>query len=63
MRYAGFIGWINEAAERACVALRETEPDAPGLMTAIRYLNRLGDLLFVMARIENQRGKEEPIEW
>ena len=29
----------------------------------IRYLNRLSDLLFVMARAENRQGGEQQIDW
>ncbi len=38
---------VCRRAERHVVALRRTEPVGPG---PLRYLNRLGDLLFVMAR-------------
>jgi cob(I)alamin adenosyltransferase len=30
---------------------------------ALRYLNRLSDLLFVMARVENRRAGVADIEW
>jgi len=43
---------VCRRAERAVVALAEKEPlDA----TALSYLNRLSDLLFALAREENQR--------
>lgn len=46
-------------AERAVVSLARQE--AIGAF-ALRYLNRLSDLLFVMARYENkQRGVDEPL--
>jgi cob(I)alamin adenosyltransferase len=38
---------VCRRAERRVVALQRTEPVGPG---PLRYLNRLGDLLFVMAR-------------
>lgn len=44
-------------AERRVVALRETETEVNE--TAVRYLNRLSDLLFVMARW--QAGESEPL--
>ncbi|QOJ01667.1 MAG: cob(I)yrinic acid a,c-diamide adenosyltransferase [Phycisphaeraceae bacterium] len=43
-------------AERWAVALRESEPDATN-PEAIRYLNRLSDLLFVMGRVANDQGR------
>jgi cob(I)alamin adenosyltransferase len=47
-------------AERRAVALDRTDPlDA----TALRYLNRLSDLLFVLARLENRRAGEPELEW
>jgi cob(I)alamin adenosyltransferase len=49
-------------AERAMVALREREQDAfePDLLV---YVNRLSDLLFVMARSANQDAGTSEIEW
>ncbi|HEX2425355.1 MAG TPA: cob(I)yrinic acid a,c-diamide adenosyltransferase [Actinomycetota bacterium] len=44
-------------AERRVVALRETETEVNE--AAVRYLNRLSDLLFVMARW--QAGESEPL--
>jgi cob(I)alamin adenosyltransferase len=29
----------------------------------IKYVNRLSDLLFVLARVENRRGGEQQIDW
>lgn len=50
---------VCRRAERAVVALSRAEPI--GSFT-VRYLNRLSDALFVMARYENkQRGVDEPI--
>ena len=50
---------ICRRAERAVVSLAQRE--AVGAH-ALRYLNRLSDLLFVMARYENhERGVPEPL--
>ena len=47
-------------AERRCVALHGREPlDA----VVLGYLNRLSDLLFVMARVENRRAGSGDVEW
>ena len=43
-------------AERAVVTLAKTEPVNP---QAVIYLNRLSDLLFVMARSANDSGKAD----
>lgn len=53
---------ICRRAERAMVALRAGEKDAfePDLLI---YINRLSDLLFVMARRANQRAGTPEIEW
>jgi cob(I)alamin adenosyltransferase len=49
---------VCRRAERRVVALAQQESVSP---EAIRYLNRLSDLLFVMARAVNARlGVEEP---
>ena len=47
-------------AERRAVRLHRDEPlgEAP-----LRYLNRLSDLLFVMARVENLRAGFPETEW
>jgi cob(I)alamin adenosyltransferase len=47
-------------AERCVVSLDRLEPLAP---TAVRYLNRLSDLLFVLARVENRRAGVPDVEW
>jgi cob(I)alamin adenosyltransferase len=50
---------VCRRAERAVVALARKE--AIGAL-ALRYLNRLSDLLFVMSRFENhQRGVDDPL--
>lgn len=46
---------VVRRAERDVVALRAAEPDATGAET-VRYLNRLSDLLFVLARVANDQG-------
>jgi cob(I)alamin adenosyltransferase len=51
---------VCRRAERSCVALDAEEPlDA----TALGYLNRLSDLLFVLARVENRRAGLADVEW
>jgi cob(I)alamin adenosyltransferase len=45
-------------AERAAVALVEVEPEATS-MECVRYLNRLSDLLFVLARAANDDGARD----
>jgi cob(I)alamin adenosyltransferase len=51
---------ICRRAERREVALHAEEPLSAA---ALRYLNRLSDLLFVMARVENRRAGVADIEW
>lgn len=46
-------------AERAMTALAELEPVNPA---ALRYINRLSDLLFTLARLENDGGKAD-VTW
>jgi cob(I)alamin adenosyltransferase len=46
---------IVRRAERAAVALSDAEPVNP---LAVAYLNRLSDLLFILARAENGPGGE-----
>lgn len=45
---------VVRRAERCTVALQQTEPAATN-PEAVRYLNRLSDLLFVLARVANVR--------
>ena len=47
---------VCRRAERLATALAAQEPINP---EAMRYLNRLSDLLFVAARVENSRGKAD----
>lgn len=50
---------VCRRAERRCWALSRTEPVDP---PSLRYLNRLSDLLFVLARVfARARGGSEPL--
>jgi len=49
---------IVRRAERRAVTLAAAEPVNPA---ALRYLNRLSDLLFVLAREENEKAGETPL--
>lgn len=51
---------VCRRAERRAVELHR---DAPVSDVALRYLNRLSDLLFVMARVENRRAGEVDVAW
>lgn len=51
---------VCRRAERRVVSLFHVEPGNPHIIT---YLNRLGDLLFVMARAVNQAEGIEDIIW
>lgn len=51
---------VCRRAERRVVALDEVEPVDPRI---IRYLNRLADLLFVLARWCNHRAGVADVEW
>jgi cob(I)alamin adenosyltransferase len=51
---------VCRRAERCAVALHHEEP-LDG--AALRLLNRLSDLLFVMARVENRRAGVADVEW
>ncbi len=55
-----FARTVCRRAERRCVTLHGSEPLAP---LALRYLNRLSDLLFVLARVENHRAEVADVEW
>ncbi|WP_462186819.1 MULTISPECIES: cob(I)yrinic acid a,c-diamide adenosyltransferase [unclassified Frankia] len=46
---------VVRRAERSIWALLEAEPDRTGPLPA-RYLNRLSDLLFILARVANPEG-------
>ena len=49
---------VCRRAERAAVALA-AEPDEPVSAAALKYLNRLSDLLFVMGRHANTQGSAD----
>jgi len=51
---------VCRRAERRIVTLSRQVAVAP---IVIQYINRLSDLLFVLARVENKRGGEEQIDW
>jgi cob(I)alamin adenosyltransferase len=51
---------VSRRAERAAVALAKTEPVSATLLV---YLNRLSDLLFVLARVANLRAGVEDVPW
>jgi cob(I)alamin adenosyltransferase len=51
---------ICRRAERAIVALGKSEPTGGG---ARRYLNRLSDLLFVIARVLNRHAGRSDVYW
>jgi cob(I)alamin adenosyltransferase len=49
---------VVRRAEREIVEIAFQEPVTPAI---IRYVNRLSDLLFVLARIENDKGKADEL--
>lgn len=49
---------VCRRAERTCVALSEMDGEIVG-KPAIKYLNRLSDLLFVAARWSNDKGRAD----
>ncbi|MDJ0852212.1 MAG: cob(I)yrinic acid a,c-diamide adenosyltransferase [Myxococcota bacterium] len=51
---------VCRRAERRTVALHRAEPVSEA---CLRFLNRLSDLLFVMARVENHRAGVADVEW
>ncbi len=51
---------VCRRAERRAIALHQLEPLNAA---ALRYLNRLSDLLFVLARVENRRAGVADVEW
>jgi cob(I)alamin adenosyltransferase len=51
---------VCRRAEREAVALHRAEPLGAAVLT---YLNRLSDLLFVLARVENRRAGIADVEW
>jgi cob(I)alamin adenosyltransferase len=55
-----FCRTVCRRAERAAVQLSEAEPVSPQVLA---YLNRLSDLLFVLARLANLRAGGREIPW
>jgi cob(I)alamin adenosyltransferase len=51
---------ICRRAERRCWALSRSEPVGA---EALRYLNRLSDLLFVLARVLARRATGSEVMW
>jgi cob(I)alamin adenosyltransferase len=51
---------ICRRAERRLAALAEAEPVAP---VVLAYVNRLSDLLFVLARLANHRARVQELTW
>lgn len=51
---------VCRRAERRVVELAETSPVSPQIIV---YLNRLSDLLFVLARVENARAGVPDVKW
>jgi cob(I)alamin adenosyltransferase len=51
---------VARRAERRVVTLSRSEPINEQMLP---YLNRLSDLLFVMARVANHRENKGDIEW
>ena len=51
---------VCRRAERRAVELHRSEALSAA---SLRYLNRLSDLLFVMARVENVRAGVDDVEW
>lgn len=52
---------VCRRAERICVAMQEAGEDIPDLI--LRYLNRLSDFLFVLARYLGHLSGAEEIPW
>lgn len=51
---------VGRRAEREIVALAREVSVPPSVL---KYVNRLSDLLFVLARVENRNGGEEQVDW
>lgn len=51
---------VCRRAERSLVQLRSTEPVRD---VCVRYVNRLSDLLFVLARLANHRAGQPDVPW
>lgn len=53
---------VCRRAERELVELIESGPSCP-MATELIYLNRLGDFLFVLARLVNQKDQSPETQW
>jgi cob(I)alamin adenosyltransferase len=53
---------VCRRAERRVIALRE-HPDITVPPIVVIYLNRLSDLLFVLARVANRRAGAAEVQW
>ena len=51
---------VCRRAERSIVTLADSEPVTPPV---VAYLNRLSDLLFVLARVANRRANAGEVTW
>ncbi len=58
--YLHFARTVCRRAERQCVALASVQPINPEVGC---YINRLSDLLFVMARVTNKRSGLSDVPW
>jgi len=54
---------VCRRAERACVALQQTDPTHRETDLAVIFLNRLSDLLFALARLANQQTGVDDVPW
>lgn len=54
---------VCRRAERRVVALGEASGAQAAVLPAVRYLNRLGDLLFVLPRVLNLRAQVKDEAW
>ena len=54
---------VCRRAERGVLALAGEKPEDKVRSEIVIYLNRLSDLLFVLARLENKRAGAEEIPW
>ena len=52
---------VCRRAERICVAMQEQQQEVPAIV--IRYLNRLSDFLFVLARYISHKNNAPEIPW
>jgi len=50
---------VTRRAERIIVQLKEEKEDQEISQSVLKYMNRLSDLLFVLARYSNAKGKDD----